>query len=175
MHIFGYTVRMPIRYQRKNSLRKPGYDYRMPGYYFVTIDTYEKECLFGDVQNGKMILNEPGTVASHHWLQIPKHHPTVQLDEYIVMPNHLHGIIVLKGNPIDILTEQETGNFQPQKKSLSLFIRTYKAAVTRNIHRKFPSSPERIWHRSFHDRIIRNPNELEQVRRYIQRTRSNGD
>jgi len=80
---------------KRKSTRLKGYDYSKEGNYFLTICCQDKECLFGDVVNGKMILNNIGEVVNECWLKIPNHFPKVKLKEYVIMPNHIHGIIEL--------------------------------------------------------------------------------
>ena len=84
----------PLRHHR-HSIRLKGYDYTRPGAYFVTICTHERICLFGDVVNGKMELNEYGDIAQECWLAIPEHFANARLDAFVIMPNHVHGIIIL--------------------------------------------------------------------------------
>lgn len=77
----------------RRSIRLDGYDYSHEGTYYLTICSYDKKCLFGKIHGGEMILNGIGKVANECWLEIPKHYPHVKLYEYIIMPNHVHGII----------------------------------------------------------------------------------
>ena len=136
---------------RIESSRLKGYDYSGPGAYYITIVTRNRECLFGDVVNDKMILNESGKIADKYWKEIPEHFPNAILDEYIVMPNHLHGIINL-----DTSTEKR----QP----IGVIINQYKRACTIEI-RKFNINFG--WHPRFHDHIIRNEKSLNNIRQYI--------
>ncbi len=80
---------------RIDSTRLKDYDYSQDGSYFVTICTKERELFFGEVQNNKMILNDLGVIAEKYWLEIPQHFENTELDEFIIMPNHIHGIIVI--------------------------------------------------------------------------------
>jgi len=84
----------PYKHHRR-SIRLKGYDYSRRGWYFITICTQNREMLFGDVVDGKMILNEAGRIADKCWREIPEHYPNVHLDEYVIMPNHIHGIIII--------------------------------------------------------------------------------
>ena len=77
----------------RKSIRKKGYDYAQKGLYFITINCYRRACLFGEIHQGKMILNEAGNIAQTCWLEIPQHFPNVVLHEFVIMPNHVHGII----------------------------------------------------------------------------------
>ena len=81
--------------RRKNSLRLQGYDYSSIGAYFVTIVTWQREMLFGEIVDGEMVLNEMGKIVQKWWLEIPKHFPTVELEIFQIMPNHVHGIIIV--------------------------------------------------------------------------------
>ncbi len=81
----------PHRHHRR-SIRLRGYDYTCPGAYFITVVTWGRECLFGEILDGEMQMNELGAVAQSCWQEIPAHFPNVQLDAYVVMPNHIHGI-----------------------------------------------------------------------------------
>lgn len=135
--------------QRK-SPRLRGYDYSSAGGYFVTVCTHQHKHLFGAVKQDQMILNKVGNIAENCLLEIPKHYVDVEVDSFVVMPNHVHIVI--------FLIEEKT--------SLSKILNTYKAAVTREIRRKSLSQAI-IWQSSFHDHIIRNEHELNYIRRYV--------
>ena len=79
----------------RHSMRLQGFDYTQEGAYFVTVCIQDRACLFGDISDGKMILNEAGLMAERHWHDIPTHFPHIELDEFVIMPNHVHGIIVI--------------------------------------------------------------------------------
>ena len=81
---------------RRRSIRLRGYDYSRRGAYFVTICAQDRDCLFGEIVNDKMQLNDAGQYARKCWMDIPAHFPDAQLDEFIIMPNHVHGIIVIR-------------------------------------------------------------------------------
>lgn len=141
------------KYPQRKSPRLQGYDYSQSGGYFVTICTYQRNYLFGDVIEQKMRLNAWGAVAVDCWEAIPKHFSGVTLDLFIVMPNHVHGILFI----------QNTGGA-----SLSTIVGNYKAAVTRQINlqpRKIEREP--IWQRSFHDHIIRDDEMLGRLQDYV--------
>ncbi|HEX9972985.1 MAG TPA: glucose-6-phosphate dehydrogenase [bacterium] len=80
---------------RIHSIRLPGWDYRSPGGYFVTICTKDRECWFGEIDNGEMILSDLGKIVDQYWQEIPDHFKNVQPDEFVIMPNHTHGILFL--------------------------------------------------------------------------------
>jgi REP element-mobilizing transposase RayT len=83
---------------RRRSIRLQGYDYTLSGAYFITMVTYQRECLFGEIVNGEMRLSAMGQIAEEHWRLIPEHFPRVELGAYVVMPNHVHGIIVIRSD-----------------------------------------------------------------------------
>ena len=89
----------PTKHHRR-SIRLPGYDYASPGAYFVTIVTYHLVCLFGKIQNDEMQLTNLGQIVEEHWRVIPEHFPNVELGTFVVMPNHIHGIIILHADAI---------------------------------------------------------------------------
>jgi len=104
----------PDKHHRR-SIRLQGYDYSQPGIYFITICTKNHECLFGEILNGEMRLNDFGKIAHQCWLEIPNHFPHIQLDEFVIMPDHIHGIIILNdivGRKFSLPTIK---NFHPQK------------------------------------------------------------
>ena len=129
------------------GIRLAGYDYSRVGAYFVTLCAVDRKCLFGEIVAGEMRLNQIGMLVASCWGEIPKHYPNVTLDEFVVMPNHLHGILLL-GDAVD-------GHTRP----LPVIVGSFKSAVSRLAG--FP-----VWQRSYWDRIIRSEAELNQARRY---------
>ena len=95
----------PPSVRNRRSIRLRGYDYSRAGAYFITICTQDRRCLFGTIAEGGMVLNDAGRTAADCWRQIPDHFPNVELDEWVVMPNHVHGIIVI----VDSLTNAAGG------------------------------------------------------------------
>lgn len=151
---------MNLRRRKPNRLKD--FDYSQPGWYFVTICTKNRINHFGEIRNDKMILNEFGRGVDDIWLKIPMHYPNAELDEFIIMPNHVHGIIIIdyKNN------YARDENIRPHHKTnLSNVIKGFKIGV-QNWCRNNNYSHFK-WQRSFHDRIIRNENELYYIRRYI--------
>ena len=82
----------------RRSIRLRGYDYSSVGSYFITICTFQRECIFGTISNGEMQLNQYGKIVHSHWQNLPKYHPRLELDEFVIMPNHIHGILFLIDN-----------------------------------------------------------------------------
>ncbi|MFH0929819.1 MAG: transposase [Candidatus Moraniibacteriota bacterium] len=160
----------------KNKIRKPnrysGHDYSLPGFYFVTICTDEMKEYFGKVEKGEIKLNQLGKITENYWSEIPKHFQEIELEEFIVMPNHIHGIINIVADAYTRPDGTEAAYMRPlqsdrSKMLLSKIIQGYKAAVSREAKRKFNISFR--WQRSFYDRVIRTQDSLNKIRQYIER------
>ena len=157
------------------STRLQNWDYGNNGYYFVTICTKNKNKYFGEIENREMILNDIGKIAEKYWLEIPKHFDFVLLDEFVIMPNHIHGIIIINKNDIfsslhktqdiaSLLRSNKKNKFGVQSKNLASIIRGFKIGVTKYANQN--SIPFR-WQPRFYDRIIRVEIELSNIREYI--------
>ena len=133
------------RFHIRKHPRMARYDYATPNYYFVTICTKNKKCIFGSVHQNHMY----GEIAEMGLLEIPKHFDKVYIDKYIVMPNHIHMIVVLEKGA----------------KELPTVIGQYKAYVSRKIHAIDPT--QEVWQSSFHDHVIRNQSAYEHIWNYI--------
>jgi len=82
---------------RRRTIRLQDYDYSQAGAYFITVCTKNRECLFGEISDGKIVLNEFGQIVESVWLDLPKHYPNIELDAFVIMPNHIHGIVFIVG------------------------------------------------------------------------------
>jgi putative transposase len=167
-----------MTYRRRNSLRAKGYAYGDVGIYFVTINTWDGLPLFGEVVDGVMWPNDVGQIVIAHWHAIPTYYTHVALDEFQLMPNHLHGIIVLNErtdkNEIcanqnhDVPTRYQSSARQLESGSLSAIIGSFKAGVTRTMNRVMDHDNQiRIWHRNYYDTIVQNDDDLVNIRNYI--------
>lgn len=134
-----------VRYPKRKNPRMKHYDYSTPGYYFVTFCTHDKMCLFGNAQQ----LNSLGQKAKESLEEIPVHFPGVVIDKYVVMPNHIHAIIILTGHNIH----------------LSTVIGSYKSFVAKQVRKSFPGL--KVWQASFHDHVIRDQKGYEHIWMYI--------
>ncbi|MCQ9205862.1 MAG: transposase [Omnitrophica bacterium] len=146
------------------------HDYLQQGYYHITICTHNHQEAFGTIKNNSMILNEYGHIANNTWIDLPNHHKNIKLDEYIIMPNHIHAIInvVVGAGPARPFTKYKNSN------NMSIIIGSYKSSVTRQIN-KLNNNKFR-WQRSFHDYIIRSSNHsLYNIRKYIINNPANWD
>jgi REP element-mobilizing transposase RayT len=155
----------------RRSVRLKGYDYFSTGAYFVTICTWNRDCLFGEIIEGKIELNEYGKVVQQEWMHSGDIRPNVELDEYVIMPNHFHGIVIINAGNIcrGMARHAPTGRqfAKPIANSLSTIIGAFKSAVTKliKILRKNPGMP--VWQRNYFERVIRNEKELFRIREYI--------
>jgi putative transposase len=181
------------QYHNRTSNRLKGYDYTQAGAYFITICTYERECLFGKIEDSRMILNENGIIAYIEWLKTCEWRKYVELDVFVIMPNHIHGIIVITQNdescrgvlhtpcreivnPADKITQKEEeiilmGVFntplQSPSKTIGAIIRGYKSSVTKNVNQLKHNNGYRVWQRNFHDHIIRDNASYVSISNYI--------
>jgi putative transposase len=157
---------------RIESTRKRGWDYSSPGYYFVTICTLGKEKSFGDIHDDVVQLSRAGIIADQQWKEIPGHYTTVSLDEFEVMPNHVHGIIILENpsKPAELRRAEDIPPLpplpqrSPKALSLSAVVRSYKGGMTRSCSAKGINFS---WQPGFHDHIVRGPKALAAIREYI--------
>jgi REP element-mobilizing transposase RayT len=154
----------------RRSIRLPGYDYSQPGMYFVTICVEEKRCLLGEVVNGEMLVNEYGRVVWEEWCQSAEIRREVQLDEFVVMPNHVHGVVEIIEPPSVGATGRSPLRLKPgpPPQSLGSFVAGFKSAATTriNILRGTPHVP--LWQRNYYEHVIRNEDDLHRIREYIQ-------
>ena len=159
---------------RISSIRLKDYDYASEGMYHVTICTKDNGCFFGEVIDGEMLVNDIGNIVKEYWLEIPKHFSNFALDEYVVMPNHIHMIIhILNVGAIhelpgmhDAFIRRAIRELPVQTKRRNMLLpKIMNSAKKINEMRHVCGSP--VWQRSYYDRIIRNENELQQIREYI--------
>ena len=167
---------------RISSIRAQWWDYGWNGAYFITICTQDRKHYFGKIQNNKMILSEVGIIADLLWHQIPIHHNNVELGDFVVMPNHIHGILIIDKkmnniNDVDDANIVETGHALPLsekpgsqrfqnigKNTISSIVGSYKSAVTKHANRLgYPHQ----WQKLYYDNIIRSNNDYQRISDYI--------
>jgi putative transposase len=159
---------------RNESFRLTGHDYSSGGKYFITICTQGMISYFGKITCSKMILSETGQIAYETWLELPEHFSYVSLDKFIVMPNHIHGIIIIEPLHDDVRTlhatsVQQTKNefmssISPKRGSLPAVIRSYKSAVSKTVHL---TDPDFSWQPRYYDHLIRSDQEMFRIIQYI--------
>ncbi|MCZ4221950.1 transposase [Pedobacter rhodius] len=169
---------MNEKYENKyriSSARCQNWDYASEGAYFITICTKDRQHYFGEVANGRMLLSNIGIVANLMWYEIKNHNKNVELGEFIVMPNHVHGILILNnldkvetGHTLSLPSTEKTigqQRFQNQgKNTISSIVGSYKSAVTKHCNRL---DFEFAWQSRFHDHIIRNSASFSNISNYI--------
>lgn len=175
-----YHMMRGKRYYENKQIRLKGWDYRTPAWYFITIITKNRQHFFGEICNGIVGLSEMGCKAYQNWEAIPNHFDHIKLDAFIVMPNHMHGLLGIMRRPVrsdremacprDLADMQSdrtaTRKFGPLKSgSISSIMQAYKASVTREARK----SKNYIfgWHSRFHDHIVRNKESFNRIRNYI--------
>lgn len=169
----------PDRHQRR-SIRLRGYDYSQAGAYFVTVVVQNRLCLFGEVVDGAMQPNDAGQMIASEWFALPLRFPTVQLDAFVVMPNHTHGVILIDsvGAPlVGAQSNQASDNTRATTRvaptpSLDEVIGAYKSLTTVEFVRGVNTLgwslfPGKLWQRNYYEHIIRNEDALQRIRHYI--------
>jgi REP element-mobilizing transposase RayT len=162
----------PQKHHRR-SIRVQGYDYTQSGAYYVTIVAYQRQHFFGEVVNGEMRLNALGQIARDEWFKTATLRPYVELyeDEFIVMPNHVHGIIWIHHEMVGVerrsapTPASTLPNVPP--KSLGAIVRAYKSAVTYAINTLQNQRGAGLWQRNYYEHIIRDEKDLQAKRDYI--------
>jgi len=161
---------------KRRSIRLPGYDYAQNGAYFLTLCTKNREPLFGEiVANGvypnhgfaRMVQNEFGAIVASEWLKSAEIRSEIAMGEFVIMPNHFHGIILIRcrGDRPVAPTGNQPG---PKPKSVGAFVAGFKSTVTQRINsiRQTPRVP--VWQRNYYEHIIRDENDLRKIQKYIQ-------
>lgn len=172
---------------QRRSPRLQGYDYTQEGAYFVTICTFQREELFGEISDGAMRLSALGEIAGNCWTAIPTHFLNIELDLFVVMPNHIHGILLIlkqrqddepKTTQFESVSTKHVSSLQkPTSKqrgvigakagSLGASVGSYKSAVTREINTLLGIRAPRVWQPRYHDHIIRSDGDLQRLRDYV--------
>lgn len=169
----------PTSYHR-HSIRLKGYDYRQAGYYFVTICTYQRQCLFGTIMVGQMELNEIGKIAAGVWQNGSNRFANIVFDDWVIMPNHVHGILQITLSRKDDDTgkstnKNESGIIDVSSKhwmgtksgSIGSLIQNYKSVTTRKINRLLGTPGMPVWQHNYYEHIICNEKSLMFIRNYI--------
>ena len=168
------------QHHHRSSTRLKGYDYSQSGAYFVTVCTYQHQSLFGTVVGGEMALNSFGQLVLEEWFKSARIRSEIELftDEFVVMPNHIHGIIWIVNDPyvgatrrvaltIPRVVPTSSRPCGPKPGSIGAIIGQYKSVVTKRINQIRETHGEPIWQRNYHDHIIRDETELVNIRAYI--------
>jgi putative transposase len=165
--------------KHRQSIRLRTYDYASSGAYFVTICAAQKMHLFGEIVDAQMQLNEFGQIVHEEWQASAIIRKEIALDAFVIMPNHLHGILWIMttdpspvgatgGSPLHTLTTKPPKTPGPAKSSIGAMLAGFKSAVTKRINeaRATPGVP--VWQRNYYEHIVRNDTDLERIRTYIE-------
>ena len=158
------------RYHRR-SIRLDDYDYSQSGAYFVTICTHDRQCLFGNIVDSEMRLSEIGEAVQGVWLRTEEIRHEIVLDAFVVMPNHVHGVLLIIDDvksPIRATRQSPLPIRGPQKRSLGSFIVGFKSMCTLTIKKSLAVKTIRVWQRNYYEHVIRSEKALNAVREYIQ-------
>jgi len=150
----------------RHSIRLQNYDYTQEGAYFVTICAYQRECLLGQIVDGEMVLSEYGRIAQEEWLQSAAIRRELELDAFVVMPNHIHGVVAII-SAVPHVGAHGVRPLQRKPRSLGAFIAGFKSTTTRRINEPRGTPNALVWQRNYYDHIIRSERALEYVRDYI--------
>ena len=169
--------------RQRRSIRLDGYDYSQEGAYFVTIVTQGRECLLGEVQNSHMSLSRAGEMVSRVWKGLPSRFHNVSVENFVVMPNHIHGIVEIQnvGAPlVGALTAEATGATTRVAPTLGMVIGSFKSLTTvhfaRGVRQEgWPAFQSRLWQRNYYEHIIRNSESRRRILEYLAANPENWD
>jgi len=169
---------------RRRSIRLQNYDYSQPGTYFVTICTYKRECLFGQIIDGEMQLNKTGYLVQSIWESLHVRFPSIQLDTFIMMPNHIHGIILIAEDRVGAIhrscreNQRHAGTrrhelplpqtrIQRRRMLLPKAIGYFKMNTAKQVNKMHDTRGTSLWQRNYYEHVIRSEDELQQIQEYI--------
>jgi putative transposase len=169
----------PIK-QRRRAIRLRDYDYEQAGAYFVTICTQERACLFGVIQDDKVCLNDAGRTIEKWWFELNRKFPMVETDEFVIMPNHFHGVVIITDVPVgaDLRVGPVPEGGHPTQQGahagapLQAVIQWFKTMTTNEYIRgvktaSWPAFNGRLWQRNYYEHVIRDDQSLNRIRHYI--------
>lgn len=179
-------------FPHRRSIRLKGYDYRSNGAYFITLCTENRRHLFGSILNAELVPTPAGKIAEDRWFALPDHHPGLVLDAFVVMPDHIHAIIVLdrpappeptkkahpflEQQPDRVIVANAASPTRPNgapSGSLGAIVGSYRSSVTRHINALHGTPGASVWQRDYWEHIIRDDRALFYIRRYIKNNPAN--
>ena len=169
-----YDVMYDLEIHQRRSIRLKGYDYSQGGAYFVTIVAQGRLCLFGDVVDGEMRANDAGEMVWRVWDGMPGRFPSIEMDEFVVMPNHVHGVIIIRQSLGSLVGGQGDSGVQRDTGATTVgdVVGAFKSLTTveygRGVRKlDWPPFDRRLWQRNYYERVIRDESEFSRVREYI--------
>lgn len=166
----------------RQSIRLRSYDYSQPGWYFITICTYERRMIFGDIVDGQMILNGTGKIVEKYWREIASSYHQINLHDFVIMPNHLHGIIQIVGAQFiapnldvapnsDVASELNKGAINKgainRAPTVGEIVRGFKARCSWAINKNIDMCGVPVWQRNYHEHIIRSQEAYSAITEYV--------
>lgn len=156
----------PRRHHRR-SIRKKGHDYTAPGVYYITICIEQRAHILSQIVNGNIQLQTAGKLVETTWHRLPDHFAAVRLDAFVIMPDHIHGIIILRKNKRPKARKQSERANGSIPGSIPAIVQNFKSISARRINQARGTPGQKVWQEDYYDRIIRNAVDLEHTRRYI--------
>jgi len=152
----------------RRSIRLQGYDYSRGGAYFVTVCAQDRECLFGEIADRQMVLNDAGKIVADEWMKIAEIRNEIELGKWVVMPNHFHGILVINDS-VGAIHESPLQMTVTQRRNMALpkLIGRFKMLSSKRINETRNTPGAKLWQRNYYEHIIRNDDELNRIREYI--------
>lgn len=156
----------------RRSIRLKGYSYSLPGAYFMTIVTQGREMRLGEILEGEMVLSQFGCIVLNAWQELPRHYPNVELGDFVVMPNHVHGIVVLVDD--SLCSSRGGSQTRPydarpyEYHGLPEIVRAFKSFSARRINAIRGTTGQPVWQRNYYEHIVRDQVEWERIIAYIQ-------
>ena len=168
----------------RRSIRLKRYDYTKEGMYFITICCHQHKCWFGEIENENIILNDYGLIAHHQWADLSTRFSNIELDELVVMPNHMHGIIIIKANLPDNISSSGSGaspdptNPNTKNPTIGGMVGVYKSLAEVGCLKLFESKNDnrimgKLWQRNYYEHIIRNEQSFNRISEYIRNNPKN--
>jgi REP element-mobilizing transposase RayT len=155
------------QHHHRRSIRLKGYDYTAPGAYYITIIVQHRERILSQIVGGRVTLFPTGKLVEMVWRRLPVHFPRVTLDAFVIMPDHIHGIIVLSDEPPP---HPETPCDRPKGTrpgSLAAIVQSFKSVSARRINQANSTPGRRVWQEDYYEHIVRDGVDMERIRRYI--------
>jgi REP element-mobilizing transposase RayT len=163
-----------VNRQKRRSIRLQSYDYSRAGAYYITVCTRNRECLFGNVVNGQMQLNEAGRILQPVWEGLPQFYEGIELDAVVVMPNHLHGIVIICAavgaiheSPLRPEPPESVRVADRRRMLLSKVVGRFKMVSAKQVNDLRQTSGKALWQRNYYEHIVRDEESLNRIRQYI--------
>ena len=164
------TMKYDLDHHHRRSIRLKGYDYSQAGLYFVTICTRNRLPLFGEIENGEMVLNDAGKMVGYQWEGLIRWFEAIQLHEFVVMPNNVHGIVeIVHREPMEHLISGQPQGISPRVGDM---VGAFKSSTTneyiRNVKQHhWPRFDKKLWQRNYYEHIIRNHESYLEIAAYV--------